>query len=381
MHQDKRARILRITSLSGFFVFLTWIAYMHQVKGGGPAGVPPIDAFCPMGGLETLKTWLSEGAFLKRTSPSALVLFGTVGVMTLLFGRTFCGWICPLGAMGELPSFLAKKAGLPQVSFPDSIDNHLKKIKYLVLLVILWGTMRFGYLFWRDYDPWVAWAHLSAGWDEIVTRPWGVIILATTVLGAALFIERFWCRYLCPLGAALGIISKISFLKVGNKTLQSCSSCAHCSKACPVQLKPERETVSSAECLVCGRCVTAALPKCQVGFRLRGKPVSVLKVGICTLLVFFGGYGIARSTGAWQTFVPPTVTSNMTPQQVADSVFGWMNLKQISNTTGIPIEKIKEKAALPLDTPENQSTKKLGIDDNKIKEAIVNILTEQKSQP
>lgn len=373
MKHKNSSNLLRIVSLTGFFTFLTWTAYMHQIKGGGAAGVPAIDSLCPFGGLETLYRWIGNGEFLRRTAPSAIILFVTVGVSTLLLGRTFCGWICPLGAMGEFSAFVGRKLHLPKLTLPENVDKRLKMLKYVVLLGILWGTVSFGTLIWRDYDPWVAWAHLSAGLSEAMARPWSYVLLFGTVIGASFFIERFWCRYLCPLGAALGIAGKISPLKVGSTDESSCTQCGLCSRACPVQLKPEKGPVSQAECLVCGKCVDAALPSCHVQFRFAGKGVRVLTAGIVTLVLFFGGYATARSLGIWKTFVPPKVSTGMTPQQIADSVFGWMSLKQASELTGIPVEVIKEKAKLDKNTPENESMKKLGINDEKVKEAIKEI--------
>lgn len=80
---------LRILIQGSFLAFMTWTGYRHQVLGGGPQGVPPVDALCPLGGMETLFGFLSSGTWLRRVAPSALVLFAIVVVVTLLFGRVF----------------------------------------------------------------------------------------------------------------------------------------------------------------------------------------------------------------------------------------------------------------------------------------------------
>ncbi|GAB1486067.1 hypothetical protein MASR2M79_11140 [Aminivibrio sp.] len=63
---------IRYGIMIGFLLFLTWVGYRHQVLGGGPAGVPPVDALCPLGGLESLYTWIRSGTWLRRTAPSAM---------------------------------------------------------------------------------------------------------------------------------------------------------------------------------------------------------------------------------------------------------------------------------------------------------------------
>ncbi len=349
---------------------MTGMAYLHAVYGGGASGYPSIDSLCPFGGTETLYRWLASGDFLRRTAPSALILFGIVGVMTLLLGRVFCGWICPLGAVGEFFAWLGRKLRIPTLRVPDGLDGLLKGVKYLVLLGILIWTVSAGTLAWRDYDPWVAWAHLAEGWSGVLSRPWAYVALLSTVMLGSLFVERLWCRYLCPLGAALGLAAVFSPLRVGKGAENECTSCGVCVKACPVQLYPERGNVPSSECLVCGKCIDIAPSRCAVRARMKKRTISLTVVGGLTLLLFFGGYAVAKGTGYWNTFVPPKVTAGMTPEQIADSVFGWMSLKQASETTGIPVDKIKQQAKLDANVSETESMKTLGIDDEAVKEAI-----------
>jgi polyferredoxin len=152
---------VRYAVMFGFLAFITWVGYRHQVLGGGPAGVPTVDALCPLGGLESIYSYLSSGTWLRRVAPSALVLFAAVVGITLLFGRVFCGWICPLGTIGEISGGLARKLGIKRKELPQSLDRALKMLKYAILAVILYYTWSLA-LAWRDYDPWAAWMHLAA---------------------------------------------------------------------------------------------------------------------------------------------------------------------------------------------------------------------------
>ncbi|NLB83233.1 MAG: 4Fe-4S binding protein [Synergistaceae bacterium] len=360
---------IRYGIMIGFLLFLTWVGYRHQVLGGGPAGVPPVDALCPLGGLESLYTFLRSGTWLRRTAPSAMVLFASVALVTLLFGRVFCGWICPLGTIGELTARGARKLGIRPRELPPSVDRPLKGLKYIILAVILYFTWTLGTLAWRPWDPWVSWMHLSAGWDEIVSSPWGYVVLFLLVIGAGVFIERFWCRYLCPLGAALGILQKLSLTKV-TRNKETCITCGKCNKACPMGLEPlSVKRVTEADCISCGRCIEACPVEKTLFFSFgRKKVLSALAVGLLGVGLFFAAYGTARLTGHWQTFAPQSAESLKDP---VDGVFGWMTVEQTAAQVKLVPSKVLEIAGLPADSPLDVSLKKMeGVNDEELKEKL-----------
>ena len=360
---------VRYAVMFGFLAFITWVGYRHQVLGGGPTGVPTVDALCPLGGLESIYSYLSSGTWLRRVAPSALVLFGAVVAMTLLFGRVFCGWICPLGTIGEISGGLARKLGIKRKELPQSLDGALKMLKYVILAVILYYTWSLGTLAWRDYDPWAAWMHLAAGWDEIVATPWAFAVLFGLVIGAGLFIERFWCRYLCPLGAALAIFQKLSFTKVV-RNRETCISCGKCNRACPMGLAPlAAEKVTDADCIACGRCTESCPVEKTLAFSFGGrKMLSALAVGVMGVLLFFGAYGTAKLTGYWQTFASTSVEALKDP---VEGVFGWMNIDQVAKQVKLSPEKVLEIAKLPAETPRDVSIKKIeGVNDEILKEDL-----------
>ena len=360
---------IRYGIMIGFLLFLTWVGYRHQVLGGGPAGVPPVDALCPLGGLESLYTWLRSGTWLRRTAPSAMALFVSVAAITLLFGRVFCGWICPLGTIGELTARGARKLGIRARELPASVDRRLKWLKYVILAVILYFTWTLGTLAWRPWDPWVSWMHLSAGWDEIVSSPWGYVVLFLLVIGAGVFIERFWCRYLCPLGAALGIAQKFSLTEV-TRSEETCITCGKCNKSCPMGLEPlSVERVTDADCISCGRCTEACPVEKTLFFSFgRKKVLSALAVGVLGVGLFFAAYGTARLTGYWQTFAPQSAESLKDP---VDGVFGWMTVEQTAAQVKLVPSKVLEIAGLPADSPLDVSLKKMeGVNDEELKEKL-----------
>jgi polyferredoxin len=260
-HQTLR-RIVQI----GFAAYITFLAVQHVVIGeNGPVVTAAPEAFCPFGGLETLYKFLTAGGtFVSHTHLSNVVLLVAVLVVALLLRSAFCGWICPLGFLQDLVSNLSSvlqkripglRRGIDSLKKRGArlavLDRYLRYIKYLVLAWTVGGSAYFGYMVFRDYDPWSTLLNIA----EFTFTP-GVFVLVVTLV-ASFFIERPWCRYACPLGAASGILGKASpiYLK---READACTSCKICSKACPMGLEVHTATtIKSADCISCLECVDA----------------------------------------------------------------------------------------------------------------------------
>ena len=205
-----------------------------------------------------------RGSFVSHTHLSNVVLLVAVLVVALLLRSAFCGWICPFGFLQDLisnfsavsqkriPHLRRRVAALKkQFSRLAVIDRYLRYVKYAVLVWTVGGSAYYGYMVFRDYDPWSALLNIA----EISFTP-GLIILALTVV-ASLFVERPWCRYACPLGAASGLLGKISptYLK---REASACTSCKICSRACPMGIEVHTATtIHSADCNTCLECVSS----------------------------------------------------------------------------------------------------------------------------
>lgn len=361
----KSSRVRMIVQI-GFLLFLTWVGFRHSMLGGGPGGAPAVDALCPFGGMESLYMFLTSGGWLRRVAPSALILLIGVILMTIVSGRTFCGWICPLGTLGELSAKIGNRLGIRKSELPPAIDSRLRYLKYVIFLVIIYFTWKMGTLVWRDYDPWVAYMHLSSGFSEMAEKPWAFIILFGAVILASFKIERFWCRYLCPLGALLAPLQKISFIKV-HRNNSHCINCHLCSSNCPVRLDPESsETVKSAECIACGRCVESCPKGNALFFGIGKRTLKTLSVGLVGLFIFFGTYGYAKFSKIWQTWASPTATA--VSEDPTEAIFGWMSVTQIAETLQIPVPQVIALGKLPEDIPLDVSVKNIeGVNDEELK--------------
>ncbi len=277
-------QVLRRIVQTAVAVFILFIIVQHVVVGeNGTVFTPSPEAYCPFGGLETMFKYLTNGGtFVSHTHLSNIVVFIAVLVISLLFRSAFCGWICPLGFIQDLTH---KLSVFIQTKFPALrrsmitlkkkstwariVDRYLRYLKYLVLIWSIGGAAVYGYMVFRDFDPWSALINIA----EFSFTP-GFIVLIVLLL-ASLFVERPWCRYACPLGAFNGLIGKLSpfYLK---REESVCISCKLCSNACPMGLNVHSAaTITHADCMSCLECV-GSCPKngaleVKLGIPLTGK--------------------------------------------------------------------------------------------------------------
>jgi polyferredoxin len=253
----------RITQL-GVLVFIAFIAVRHTLVGEAGATITASwEAYCPMGGLESLYRFITSGGqFVQHTHLSNMVLLVAVLATALVARNGFCGWLCPFGFIQDMvasfsafvqkrvrPARRAVKALKTRGAGLAVLDRYLRFLKYGVLAWAVIGAAVYGFMVFRNYDPWAAlWGLLELSLTA------GTIVLAI-VLVASLFIERPWCRYACPLGAATGLLGALSpvYLK---REAEACKACAICTKACPMGLPVHSATtIKSPDCIGCLECI------------------------------------------------------------------------------------------------------------------------------
>lgn len=330
-----------------FFLFLLHVAYDHQVKGGGPNGSPSVEAYCPFGGLESLYQFLTTGGFIRRIEPSAVILFGALMLLTVVASRGFCGWVCPFGSLQEWIGIVGKKLLKKRFNPTNAWDRRLRNLKYVILVAIVGMTWHLGALVFRPYDPFLAFFHLGQGVDEM---PWAYGVLAVVLVGS-LWIERFFCKYACPLGAVIGLVGKIGLTKI-ERNEADCKGCNLCHRQCPVHVDfLFTKTIRDAECNHCMECVVDC-PKPNV-LTLRGPkwnfshPVyaSMLVVGLFALV------GASQLAGKWQTKPAAISFTDAKGKLEPENIRGWMTLAEISNGFGVPLPALYRAAGLPARVP------------------------------
>ncbi|MEH6580890.1 MAG: 4Fe-4S binding protein [Halioglobus sp.] len=183
--------------------------------------------------------------------PLVFILWGSVATALLFWGRgAYCGWLCPFGALQELMNRLAKIARIPQVSLPWGLHERLWALKYLIFLAL------FGFSLHS-----LEWAERLAEVEPFKTaiilkfqRAWPFVLFALGMLLPGLFIERFYCRYLCPLGAALAIPGRLRMFEWLKRYKECGSPCQRCAQECMVQAIHKEGNINVNECLYCLHC-------------------------------------------------------------------------------------------------------------------------------
>ncbi len=265
---------------------------------------PGVEGFLPIGGLVSLKHWLLSGEF-DPVHPAALVLLLTILAVTIVAKNAFCSWLCPVGTLGEALWTLRLKVTARVWRIPRWPDRLLRGLKYLLLaffvkliLVDMPAAALEGFL----ASPY--WAVADVRMLHFFTRPstTALISLGTLVL-LSLLVRNAWCRYLCPYGALLGLVSLASPLKI-RRSAESCSDCRRCTGHCPARIRVHAvQTVNSPECTACLTCVS----NCPVEGTLALAPPFGLRplparwTALLVAATFAGGILIGMLSGHWQS--------------------------------------------------------------------------------
>jgi len=283
----RTSRVVRWSILGIVLLGITILGVGHQYGGvGKPVGV---DALCPFGGLETLGTLLAGGFLIKRVAVSSVLLLVAAVITAFVFRRAFCGRICPLGFLQEIFGGIGKRLFGRRFTVPAAIDRPARYLKYVLLAAILalsWSTAT---LVIRPYDPWAAYQHISS--PELLTEfGIGFAVLLVGLVGSLAY-DRFFCKYACPMGAFLGLISRVSVFKV-RRSAETCVDCGVCDRACPVNVTVSTvDTVTDPECIDCGECVAACPVKDTLAVsagpdrRLTPVVAAIASVGLFAALV------------------------------------------------------------------------------------------------
>lgn len=185
------------------------------------------------------------------TAPLIFILWSSVAVSLLFWGRgPFCGWLCPFGALQELTNSIAKALGVPQLRVAWDLHERLWPIKYVIFLG-LFGLSLYSFTaaeHMAEVEPFKTAIILK------FVRDWPFVVFALALLTAGLFVERFFCRYLCPLGAALAIPGRLRMFEWLRRWPECGSPCQRCANECPVQSIHPNGRINVNECIYCMHC-------------------------------------------------------------------------------------------------------------------------------
>ena len=291
--------------LVALIVFLTGIIPSEEA-------VDP-EAYCPMGGLQALATYLANNS-LPCSMSSLQVMMGIALVAAVvLFSKLFCAYICPLGTVQDLIVKARNAMHIKSLKIRNGsfVDKVLRIVKYVLVFWIFYMTVNASELFCKNLDPYYA---VATGFKGEITLWMSIVSISVVVIGSFV-IDMFWCRYLCPLGAIsnslkfwvwIGVLFGVYYaanavganipwavllgafcvvgyiLEIANskpkfqilhvtKDDNVCNNCGLCVKKCPYHIDVKSYhagKVNHVDCTLCGECVAAC-------------STNALNIGIC----------------------------------------------------------------------------------------------------
>ena len=208
---------------------------------------------CPVCGVTSIYQFFASSTMLVTKLKSTLgIVIGLAIISTIIFGPIICGFICPFGAIQDLTSKLGKKLFKYKYNtfINSKVDQKLKYLRYIMLVLTVILTASSGVMILEKINPYHAFLGLFKGSISLV----GFIIL-TLILLVSLFIQRPWCRYICPYGAFLGLFNKFKVFRMVRND-NSCINCKKCNKNCPMGIDiTSKEEVRDLSCISCLECV------------------------------------------------------------------------------------------------------------------------------
>ena len=291
------------------------------------------EAYCPMGGISSFMSKLNLGTMSCSMSEVQVMMGMALIIGAVLFGKLFCSYVCPIGTFAEWLGRLGAKFGIKK-DIPTYLDKPLRTFKYILLFITVYFTMTASELFCKEYDPYFAIVNMFGDRDINLVY---AIMAVTILIGGAIFLRLFWCKYLCPLGAAgnlfynslavgsvivIYILLNVMGLELGmvwllaaicltgwitevffkksfvlpftriTRNTDTCTDCGRCEKACPMNIKiMEYETVTDIDCHLCSDCVNAC--KVKNTLTINKKPSLKYLAPVMTVVLFLLALGFS----------------------------------------------------------------------------------------
>ena len=318
MKQRLTPSSLRLLVQGGFALFLAWTGVSFMAHVNWAMGLtetytpkpPAVEGFLPISALIAAKRLLFTGQW-DPVHPAGLVIFLAILGMCLLLRKGFCGQLCPVGLVSNLLERLGRKFKLTRQPGPKG-RLLLGAPKYLLLLAFCYVAVTMNLedseQFLRAPFNMVADTKMLLFFESPSTA---VLTFLGVLTAASIVIPAFWCRALCPYGALLGLLGRLSPTAV-TRDAQTCVSCGRCAKACPVALPVDTLTrVSAIDCQGCGECVSACPVKGCLGVSFLKRRIPWWSIAAGCLAILVAASIVADALGYWQSPIAPQMARRM----------------------------------------------------------------------
>ena len=296
--------------------FWMWVRYYESngstIAVSRPAGV---EGWLPIAALMNLKRLILTGEVAEVHAAGMFLLIAFL-LISLLIRKAFCSWLCPVGTLSELLWKAGKDIFKRNLVFPRWLDLTLRPLKYVLLGLFLYavGSMSANAIRAFLAGPYglIADVKMLNFFRELTAG--GAVTIGILLLGSV-FVQNFWCRYFCPYGALMGLVSLLSPARI-RRDPGPCIDCGKCAKACPAILPVDRLVqIRSAECTGCMACVAVCPSEGALALSLpRRQRLPGWAVATACFVIFAGVYAYAQYMGYWDTRLPESVYFRLVPR-------------------------------------------------------------------
>lgn len=305
--------LLNLVIGAQFYLFVRY--YETGGKTLAVSRPPGVEGWLPIASLMQLKAFVLTRE-IPAIHPAGLFLLLAFFAMSLVFRKAFCSWLCPVGTLSEGLWLLGRRLLKRDTTLPRLADIPLRSLKYILMGLFLYAVVSIPVEGIRSF--------LESPYGLIVDVKMlnffrflgltGILVLAT-IVGLSLLVKNFWCRYLCPYGALLGLVAKVSPSRIV-RVPAACIECGKCTRACPSLLPVDKLIqVTSTECTGCYECVTVCPAQGALDMRFgRKRILSAQLVAMGLTAIFLGFVATAMLTGHWRTHLAPETYYELIPR-------------------------------------------------------------------
>ena len=320
----ERTPFIRWSVQTAFLLLNLWIGvrfymWVHYYETGGAslyvARPPGVEGWLPIAALMSVK-YIALTGLIPRVHPAGAFLFIAFIAISVICRKAFCSWLCPIGTLSEWLWKGGQEMFRRNFALPRWADIPLRSVKYLLLGFFAYVVVQMSaddlLAFLTSPYSMLADVKMLAFFRE----PGRITIAACSALVIlSVITKNVWCRYLCPYGALMGIVSMLSPVRITRDPI-SCIDCGKCAQACPSLIPVDTlRIVRTPECTGCLSCVSACPVKDALELRTRVArrrvPGRTVAIAVCAIFVLVVGY--ARATGAWHGHVPERVFFELIP--------------------------------------------------------------------
>lgn len=312
--------------------FYLWVRHLEAATLA-VSRPPGVEGWLPIAALMNLKYWTLTGV-VPEIHPAGMFLLVAFLAISLLFRKAFCSWLCPIGTISEWLWQGGRELFGRNLALPRWADIPLRGLKYLLLFFFVFAVASMSVDDIADFivSPFSVMADVKMLDFFRQAGSTTVGVLSVLVL-LSVVTKNVWCRYLCPYGALMGLVSLASPVRITRDPV-SCIDCGKCTQACPSLIPVDTlRTVRTPECTACLTCISV----CPVdqALELRPLPVFVRRapmrlmpsltsralirltpraLALAIAAIFVAVVLYARVTGHWHGAISDEVVRELLPQ-------------------------------------------------------------------